>query len=265
MAGSSGRIRKMSAPYDGDPREWGTPEGRAMIELLWNPPAPASRGPKQRLTLDQVLGAAMEIAAEDGTDKLTMRALASRLGVGAMTIYTYVPGRDELFELMIDRAWATRRSADPSLPWRAQVEFHAREAWEMYERFPWLVQSNLWRMPLGPHVLDIQEDLYRAANLTGLPPVDVARVTGLVESHVFGCARSKITDTRVSASTGVSADDYWESRSSFWGTYYSPERFPTMTYLWEEKAFDQGVDDSFEFGLARLLDGVELLISRLAG
>ncbi|MCE5292860.1 MAG: TetR/AcrR family transcriptional regulator [Nocardiaceae bacterium] len=253
----------MSSPYEGDPSEWGTPAGRAMIELLWNPPMPGTRGPKQRLSLDQIIGAAMEIAAADGVDKLSMRALATKLGVGAMTIYTYVPGRDELFELMIDRAWASRRPADRSLPWRAQIEFHAREAWAMYERYPWMIQSNLWRMPLGPNVLDIQEDLYRAANLTGLPPADVARVTGLVESHVFGIARSKITDTRMSATTGMSADDYWESRSSFWGTYYSAERFPTMTFLWEEKAFDQGMDEGFEFGLARLLDGVELLIARL--
>ncbi len=252
----------VSDPYEGDPAEWGTPAGRAMIELLWNPPAPGSRGPKQRLSLDQIISAAMEIAEKDGVEKLSMRALASRLGVGAMTIYTYVPGRDELFELMIDRAWSTRQAADPSLPWRRQIEAHAREAWAMYERFPWLIQSNLWRMPLGPNVLDIQEDLYRAASLTGLEPFDVARITSLVEAHVFGYARSKITDTSVSASTGVSADEYWDSRSSFWGTYYSRERFPTMTHLWEQKAFDRGPEDNFEFGLALLLDGVELLISR---
>ena len=204
----------------------------------------------------------MDIAATEGIDRLTMRSLAAKLGVGVMTIYTYVPGREELFELMIDRAWSTRQRADISLPWRDQIEFHARQAWAMYEHFPWLIQSNLWRMPLGPNVLDIQEDLYRAANLTGLPPADVARVTGLVESHVFGIARSKVTDTSMSATTGMSADDYWDSRSSFWGTHYSAERFPTMTYLWEKNAFDQGVDEGFEFGLARLLDGVELLISR---
>jgi AcrR family transcriptional regulator len=242
--------------------EPGTPEGRAMIRLLWSPPEPPSRGPRQRLTLDQVVGAAMELATAEGADKLSMRALAARLGVGAMSLYTYVPGREELFELMVDRAWADRRKADPALPWRDQVEFHARQAWDMYQRHPWLIRSNLWRMPLGPHVLDIQEDHYRAVNLTGLAPYDVARVTGLVESHVFGVARSRITDTRVSASTGVTADEYWDSRSSFWTTYYSPERFPTMTSIWEAGGFDQPVGDDLAFGLERLLDGVELLVAR---
>ena len=126
---------------------------------------------------------------------------------------------------------------------------------------PWLVRSNLWRMPLGPHVLDAQEDLYRAVNLTGLPPLDVARISNLVEGHVFGAARSRITDTRVSANTGITADEYWDSRASFWGTYYSQERFPTMTALWVAEAFEQPLGDD-GFGLKILLDGVEALIER---
>lgn len=247
---------------DDDPESWGTPEGRTMIELLWNPPAPASRGPKQKLTVDQVVEAGMKVAAEEGADKLSMRNVAAALGVGAMSLYTYIPGRDELFELMIDRAYAVRARPDRTLAWRDQVELHAREAWAMYQTYPWMIQSNLWRMPLGPHVMDTQEDLYRAVSLTGLPNYEVVRVTGLVESHVFGVARSTITDTSVSANTGVTTDDYWESRSSFWGTYYTPERFPTMTRIWESGAFDRSYGDEVEFGLRCLLDGVELLIER---
>lgn len=244
--------------------EWGTPEGRHMIDLLWNPPAPAARGPKQKLTLDQIVETAMAIAAQDGIDALSMRNVASALGVSAMSLYTYVPGRDELFELMIDRAWRDRTRPDRARGWREQVEFHAAQAWTMYQTHPWLVWSNLWRMPLGPNVLDAQEDLYRAFDLTGLNPHTVVKITGLVESHVFGAARSAIVDTRVSASTGVTPDEYWESRASFWGTYYSPERYPTMTKIWESGAFEVefGTEADMLRGLALLLDGVALLVAQ---
>jgi AcrR family transcriptional regulator len=237
----------------------GTPDGQAMVELLWNPPPPPSRGPRQKLTLDRVVTAAMEVAGTLGVDELSMRKVAQHLGVGAMSLYTYVPGKDELFELMIDRAWADRELPDRSLPWRGQVEFHAHQAWRMYQRHPWLIHSNLWRMPLGPHVLDAQEDLYRAVLLTGLDERTVVKIANLVESYVFGAARSAVTDTSQAARTGVTADAYWESRAGFWETYYSAARFPTMTRIWEAGGFDEEPDTTWEFGLAVILDGVERL------
>lgn len=242
-----------------DPQEWGTPEGQAMIELLWDPPPPPRRGPRQRLTLDRVVEAGMTVAARS-VDELSMRKVAQELGVGAMSLYTYVPGRDELFELMIDRAWGMRELPGRDLPWREQAEFHAHEAWRMYREHPWLISSNLWRMPLGPHVLDVQEDLYRVVALTGLEPVTVVRSAGLIESYVFGSARAKITDTSVAARTGVTQDDYYSSRAGFWGTYYSEERFPTMLRLWNAGGFDvEDPNGDWEFGLGLVLDGIERL------
>jgi AcrR family transcriptional regulator len=244
-----------------EPDTWGTPEGQAMIELLWNPPAPSTRGPRQKISLEEVVTAATRLARQGGGAELSMRGVAAQLGVGAMSLYTYVPGRDELFELMIDRAWAGRTLPDRGLGWRAQVEFHAHEAWRMYRDEPWLIHSNLWRMPLGPHVLDVQEDLYRAVALTGVAPTTVVEVAGLVESHVFGAARAAVTDTGVASRTGVTQDEYWNSRAGFWGTYFTTERFPTMTRLWEAGGFDGQVDSSWEHGLALILDGVERLMT----
>ncbi len=256
----------MAAEKDGGT---GTPEGQAMIELLWNPPPPPTRGPKQRLTLDRVVAAGIAVADRHGVAELSMRRVAQELGVGVMSLYTYVPGRDELFELMIDRAWGGRALPDRGLPWRTQIEFHVEQAWQMYTDHPWLIMSNLWRMPLGPHVLDVQEDLYRAVLSAGLDAHTAVRVTTMLEAHVFAATRSEIVDTSQSARTGVTADDYWASRAGFWTTYYSPERFPTMTRLWEAGAFDGDVaeadGESWRFGLRLLLDGVERLVAEGAG
>lgn len=236
---------------------WGTPEGQAMIELLWDPPAPPRRGPRQKLTLDRVVAAGMTVAARS-VDELSMRKVAQELGVGAMSLYTYVPGRDELLELMIDRAWADRTLPSSDLPWREQVERHAHEAWRMYRQHPWLISSNLWRMPLGPHVLDVQEDLYRAVALAGLDAVTVVRSAGLVEAHVFGAARAAITDTSLASRTGVTQDDYYAARAGFWASHFTEQRFPTMNRLWHAGGFD---DDNpagdWEFGLGLILDGIE--------
>ncbi len=239
----------------------GTPEGQHMIRLLWDPPTPPSRGPRQKLSLDAVVEAGMRLAERDGVDALSMRKVAAELGVGAMSLYTYVPGRDELFELMIDRAWGDRERSAPDAPWRARVTQIAETAWAMYQAHPWLVWSSQWRMPLGPHVMDAQEDLYRALDAGGLAPLDVSRAASLVEGHVFAHARISIIDNRLAAQTGVSIDSHWDSRASFWGTYFDPERFSHTVRLWEHGAFDQamGSIEEMRFGLELILDGIEKL------
>ena len=122
--------------------------------------------------------------------------------------------------------------------------------------------TNQWRTPLGPHVLDAQEDLYRALLLSGLSPTRSRARRRWSRAHVFAVARAAIVDTRLATTSGVSADSYWDSRASFWGTYYEQSRFPTMTSLWQQGAFDQplGTLDEMRFGLDLILDGLEALV-----
>ncbi len=115
--------------------ELGTEQGRRIIQLLWEPSATAvpSRGPKPKITLDDVIDAGVAMADADGLANLSMRKVAGRLGVGAMSLYTYVPGRDELLELMVNRVHAELAPAARELPadelsWRADVEHQVRRA-----------------------------------------------------------------------------------------------------------------------------------------
>src|SRR5215207_3467509 len=75
-------------------RTLGTPQG--------------SRGPKQRVSVDEVVRAAIAVADEDGLPAFSMRKVADRLGLKLMSIYTYVPGRSELIGLMVDEAAGER-------------------------------------------------------------------------------------------------------------------------------------------------------------
>src|ERR1700754_3557298 len=72
------------------------------LELLWRRQQPPTRGPKQRLDLDEIVRAAIEVADADGLSALSMRKVAERLGVGTMSLYTYVPGKAELVDVMLD-------------------------------------------------------------------------------------------------------------------------------------------------------------------
>lgn len=247
-----------SAPPDPEPGELGTEQGRRIIRLLWEPAAPPPhRGPKPRLALDEVIDAGVAIADTDALANLSMRKVAARLGVGAMSLYTYVPGRDELLELMVNRVHAELVPPDDGLTWRASVEHQVGERWRMYERHPWLLDLNTARLPVGPHVLDADEALYAALHRAGLRGTDVVSTSNLILWQLLGAARSQIIDSDQARRTGTSAEAYWDSRASFWTTYFDQERYPTMAAVWSSGGFDDDQAYAFDRLLGRLLDALE--------
>ena len=60
-------------------------------------------GPHRRLLgRDQILREAVRLIDEEGRDRLTMRRLGSELGVEAMALYRYIPGREQLLDGVVE-------------------------------------------------------------------------------------------------------------------------------------------------------------------
>ncbi|MFT4163633.1 MAG: TetR/AcrR family transcriptional regulator [Microlunatus sp.] len=250
-----------SDPTDGEAVD--TEAGRRIIRLLWDPPTAApARGPRPKITLEDIVSAGVAIADHEGLGNLSMRKVANRLGVGAMSLYTYVPGRDELVELMVDRVHGELELPSAELPWRTSVEQQVKDRWRMYERHPWLLDFNMARMPVGPHVLDADEALYAALLRAGLHGADVVSATNLITWQLLGAARSQIVEADEARRTGTSAEAYWNSRASFWGTYFDYDRFPSMAAIWSAGGFDDEEAYAFDRLLGRLLDGLESRLDR---
>ena len=242
------------------PAEIGTPEGRRVIEALWNPhPPPAGRGPRPRTSLAEVVDSGVAIADGEGLDALSIRKVAGRLGIGAMSVYTYVPGRSELIELMIDRVYADHGIPDPALGWRERSEAWMRSTWRIYQDHAWLMDYNMARLPVGPHVLDVDEALYAALAAAGFVGTENVAITNLIRWQLLGAARWMISDAAEERHTGVSTEAYWESRSSFWTTYFDATRFPTMFAIWSSGGFDDPAGYDIERMITWLLDGIERL------
>ncbi|MBD5785871.1 TetR/AcrR family transcriptional regulator [Cellulosimicrobium terreum] len=238
-----------------------TPEVTRRLALLWDPPTPATRGRKPRLTLDDVVGAGIAVAQDGGLDALSMRRVATELGVGAMSLYTYVPGRTELVDLMVDRAYAELDLPAAGTPWRAALARYAHQMWDLYLRHPWILQTNMWRAPLAPHVLDAQEAGLRTVVDTGLTEVQVVETLALVDNYVQGLARATIAESAEQDATGMGSDEYWTTLGSFWEDWFDVERYPVMTRVYVAGGFD-APQGPFDASLDRLLDAVEAAIDR---
>src|ERR687894_236913 len=80
---------------------------RAMV-LLWG----VGKGPRRGLSVEEMVEAAVGLADDEGLEALSMRRVANRLGVGAMSLYTYVPGKAELLDVMMDTVFAEETLPD---------------------------------------------------------------------------------------------------------------------------------------------------------
>lgn len=121
------------------------------------------------LSRQRVLAAAMRLADTDGLDAVTMRRLASSLGVEAMSLYHHLPGKEALFdglvEAVIAEVRATIEQLDTEDDWRARLRGRCLAAREVMLRHPWapgLIGSRPTIPPsLYPHFEDVLATLIR--------------------------------------------------------------------------------------------------------
>lgn len=104
--------------------------------------APRRRGPVPRFTLEQLVGAAVAIVEADGFDALSLRSVARHLGVGPMTLYTYVDSSDALAALVVQRL-VDEAVSDVRWPrsWRPVLRLFARTLDALVLRHPAMVEA----------------------------------------------------------------------------------------------------------------------------
>ena len=217
------------------------------VELLWDG--------RPGLSLAAIVGAAVEVADAEGLAGLSMRKVAERLGFTTMSLYRHVPGRDHLVDLMRDAV----HGDPPALTgdgWRPDLEAYAWHAWELRKLHPWLAEVPDRYVP-GPNAIAHYEHALTILVDTGLTPAEVVGAVGLVGRFVDAEASALVEAARAERGSGVSDEEWWGARDSLFARF---DRYPTLTRLWETGGFDQ--PDPFGFGLARLLDGIELLIEK---
>ena len=232
---------------------------KITLKILWGVRERGERGPKPGLTVERIVQAAIELADAEGLEAASMRRVADKLGVGAMSLYRYVPGKTELLDLMLDAVHADD-SVAPEGDWRTQLEWLARRSRDRIKRHPWMLQVVVGqRPPLGPNIIGDFDAYLEAVTGIGLTPQETIAATELVGFFVEGATRNAIEAAR--AAREVSDEQYWSERQEFWEEYFDPERFPAISAAWEAGAYDEALD-SFEFGLQRILDGIEARLRR---
>ncbi len=237
------------------------------LALLWGSQTEAGRS---GLTLKAIIAAAIDIADTNGVDALSMRKVAEQLGVGAMSLYTHVPGKADLIDLMFDTAYGelyTSVESPSQQPggWRGALAFIAQQNWNLYHRHPWMLQAATGRSILGPHAALKYEAELRPLDQLGLSDVEMDAVLALILTHVEGAARAQITRDHTQQDTGMTDEEWWVSRAPLLDKLIDPARFPVATRVGlaagQEYQSAFSPEFTFTFGLERILAGIAELIA----
>jgi AcrR family transcriptional regulator len=242
----------------------GDPE--RTLRLLWRETPAPSRGPRPGLTVDGVVAAAIELADAEGLAAVTMRRLARSLGVAPMSLYTYVPGKAELLDLMLDSVYARMSRPDlAGLGWRERVTAVATENRDLFRRHPWAATVSTSRPPLGPGQLAKYEHELTAFAGLGLGDVDLDAALTFVLGFVQAAARAEAEFAAAGRDTGLTEAQWWESAGPSLARLVDPAAYPTATRVGTAAGLAHGgayhPDHAYDFGLGRVLAGLAALVS----
>jgi AcrR family transcriptional regulator len=227
------------------------------LDRLWQP-EPAK--PRRGLSVDKVVAAAVELADAEGLDAVSMARVAKALGFTTMSLYRHVRSKEELLVLMMDRVMAMP-PARPYDGWREGLAGWAWDLLRMVRAHPWVLYVRISPPPATPSSVDLMDRGLAPLADAPIGEQDKAHLILLINGYVFWQAR---LEAELAPGSGDPSTDPLVAYVTVMHTLVD-ERWPAVKRVVDAGVFDDAEDTrdaDFEFGLERILDGVEKLIRR---
>ena len=259
-----------TGPTAGANTESNAEDLRKRSGLLWDAQQRPGRGPKPMVCREDVVQAAISIADRDGLAALTMQAVAERLGFTTMALYRYFPNKEALIDASVDAALGTPpQLSGPREGWQKEVKRWAYAKRAMLCSRPWLAELPFVAAPHGPNWLSWHESFLQTIAGTGLSPEDMMDVLSVVHGYVSGSSDTAISLAR-SVARGISFEQWAQAVGADLCRAINDPRYPILSAILSSKSggiseasplparggLPRTMDESFDFGLERVLDGI---------
>jgi AcrR family transcriptional regulator len=228
-----------------------------VSSALPEPPWSSRRGRRPRrepLTRDALTAVALRIVDAEGLEALSMRRLAQELGVQASGLYTYVSGKAELLQLMLDHVAGEVHVPDPDpARWQEQVKEVARAIHAAFAAHRDLAGAALANIPTGPNTLVVVERFLALLRGGGLS----AKVAGLAADLLPQYVTIAAYERSLFEQRMTTDPEYFERLAAYYRALPA-DRFPVLASMVGELMSDED-DERFEFGLDVLVRGLAAL------
>lgn len=227
---------------------------------MWTRPR---RGREQpALSQDHIVAEAILLLDAEGIEALSMRKLGTRLDAGATSLYRHVANRDELIELVVDAVYGEIEApavTDPAA-WRESVAVCAHSVRSMILRHPWIASmlGQVGLAYLGPNVMRLNERMLDMFQTSGFSSTEADQALSTVVAYVIGMSISEAAWLTMVARSGQDEQEWQERlRPSVEQAAQPYPRLSEQVTAQAGQDMRQARDDNFNYGLDRILDGLE--------
>jgi AcrR family transcriptional regulator len=220
--------------------------------------------PRETLTREQIVRAAVELLDAEGIEGLSMRQLGNRLSNAATAVYWHVKSKDNLIVLAGDAVWAEIELPDPhAVDWRTAATVMAKDLYAMIIRHPWLMPAMSTHLIYGPGKArhdDHSLAVFEAAGFTGQ---DADQAATVVFTFVLGMALGATSEiawrTRLRHAGG---DEQQHIRGVVEQVTEIAMRFPRLRARSETwSGPDTAPGHELDSGLRTILDGLDVRLA----
>ncbi|WP_083733537.1 TetR/AcrR family transcriptional regulator C-terminal domain-containing protein [Actinomadura sp. CNU-125] len=229
---------------------------------IWMRPERPARGPRPAYSRAQITEAAIRVADAEGIEAATMRRIAAEIGAGAMSLYRYVPGRDDLIELVADRLMGEiDMEGVPSGDWRADLTRYADGLRGMWLRHPWIARVNRSLPGFGPNQLRLIERVM--AVLVPHVSIDEAlSLLSILSGYIESAVREEVAQADEARRSGLTAAKWMARNSPYIQRLVEGGEYPMFTKIvLEARQPHLSPGDQFRYGLERVLDCIAAPLS----
>jgi AcrR family transcriptional regulator len=216
--------------------------------------------PREALSRERVLRAAVAVADRGGVEELSMRKVALELGVVPMALYRHVANKDEMLDGMLDLVIEEIDSPPADADWKKAVRERILSARRALLRHPWAARVIESRTDPGPAMLAYMDSMIGLFRAGGFSMDLTHHAMHTMGSRIIGFSQELYDDN---------ADVDPEVEAQMWAAMAG--EYPLIVELASTVFHDdatvvgeRGCDDQveFEFALDLMLDGLERVRDR---
>jgi AcrR family transcriptional regulator len=225
-------------------------------------PEPATE-PRAPLSKERVIEAAVVLAVRDGIEGLTMRKLADELGVGAMSLYYYVPNKEELLDGMVDVVFAEIELPPTDIDWRTAMRRRAISTREALNRHRWAVGLMESRKTPGLASLRVHDAVLGCLREAGFSIELTIQAYSVLDAYIYGFAlqEKSVPFETAEEAAAVAEEQYreYEELADERQLAELAEEFPYLAEVVAGHVAEVGYDfkTAFEYGLDLILVALE--------